>query len=74
MGKFWGIENVMKFEKIAYNASWRNFIFAIFSEMSFSTATGDSTSLRLPFAFLGVNERYGDFASIEAGHSLGTRL
>jgi hypothetical protein len=37
--KFWGIENVLRSEKIAYIASWRNFIFAIFAEMSFSTAT-----------------------------------
>jgi hypothetical protein len=39
--KFWGIENVLRSEKIAYIASWRNFIFAIFAEMSFSTATLD---------------------------------
>jgi len=40
MTKFWVIENVSRLEKIAYNASWRNFIFANFAEKSFSTATG----------------------------------
>jgi len=39
MTKFWVIENVSRLEKIAYNASWRNFIFANFAEKSFSTAT-----------------------------------
>jgi len=41
MTKFWVIENVSRLEKIAYNASWRNFIFANFAEKSFSTATPD---------------------------------
>jgi hypothetical protein len=34
MAKIWGIGNVLPSEKLAY------FIFAIFAEMSFSTATG----------------------------------
>jgi len=39
MTKMWVIENVSRLEKIAYNASWRNFIFANFAEKSFSSAT-----------------------------------
>jgi hypothetical protein len=34
-----GVINQLVAMKIAYIASWRNFIFAIFAEMSFSTAT-----------------------------------
>jgi len=40
MAKISAIENVLKFEKIAYNASWCNFIFANFAKKSFSTDTG----------------------------------
>jgi len=38
MTKIWVIENVSRLEKIAYNASWRNFILANFAEKSFSTS------------------------------------
>jgi len=38
MAKISGIENALRFEKIAYNASWRNFIFVNFARKSFSTS------------------------------------
>jgi hypothetical protein len=63
MTKIWVIENVLRLEKIAHNASWRNFIFANFAGKSFSTATGDNISMRLLFAKIGVDKRYRDFST-----------
>jgi len=36
-------ENALDFEKIAYNSSWRNFVFVIFWRKTFSTPTRNST-------------------------------
>jgi len=45
--------NPLEFEKIAYNASWRNFIFAILGRKSFSTSlTTSAVSRDLRFLFL----------------------
>jgi hypothetical protein len=33
------IQNALKFELIAHKASWRNFVFAILAQKSFSTGT-----------------------------------
>ncbi len=45
-----------KIENVVYRASQRDEISANFENVSFSTATGDCTSLRRLFAETGVNE------------------
>jgi len=53
-----------KSEKIAYNASSRNSIFANFAGKSFSTATGVITTLRFSFTKIGGFERYSDVTTV----------
>jgi hypothetical protein len=46
MAKIWGTGNVLRSEKIAHIASWRNFVFATFAGMSFSTAQAISRNIK----------------------------